>query len=852
MTSNQHEDNVRSMDLATSLPDSKREQEDITYRRKSLYVNEAPSAKWGLAFSGGGIRSATFNLGVLQALAQAKFDIPNEVDYQPKLGNPLLARFDFLSTVSGGGYVGSFYSALFRTRVGESVTPAQKATLAYQALQIDPPSRMGNTNSPQDDVSRPVRWLRENGRYLAPNNSGDLFTDIAIALRNLCAIHYVIGISLLTVFLLMFAFRYGITTHADMFGVIGEIGVKLEKFAQPATTIEHGVIWTSPWFGMAGIWIAWVLVPLGVAYWFDQDKPRIGWVTDAFIVAMLLLVSALLLLHKLAPDLQPALTAPRENGIQFALLLFSVILLMANIYFVLTKLIHGAETAIFRPKITRYMSKALLATLILVGVGAIETAGQTLYLWLMTSKYAPVTVFSITATIASLVAGIRQLAPKLSTPSKGGLMSKLPLNAILAMVGIPLFILLLVVWHTLATAIFFHGTIPEIAANGLRIASAASGVPDGFHKFVIGFAVLATIAAGYFLGFINLSGLQPMYGARLTRAYLGASNNQRFAGKRYQVTEPHARDDFTFYEYHKQNSHLGPVHIINVTINATTGRGDQLTRRDRQGMPMAITPAGFSVNGVPHSGDGAAEMSIGRWVGISGAAFTTGLGRGTGIGPALVFGLTNIRLGWWWDSGTPNRYGIPTPWRNQSYLVREFRAQFVGTDEKHWYLSDGGHYENTAVLELLRRRTEFIVCGDCGADPDYEFDDLANLMRIARIDLGADFTLIPPQGCPIFANRVAALASYFADDESELSLKPQGKDNKCLLLYRVSYRESADISYVLVLKPRLIQDAPLDLFEYQSKNPSFPQQTTFDQFFDEAQWESYRKLGVLIASRVFA
>ncbi len=742
---------------------------------------------------------------------------------------------------------------MLRTRAGETSKPIKKTEAAYQALQIDPPSRMGNTNSPQDEISRPVRWLRENGRYLAPNNSGDLFTDIAIALRNLSAIHYVIGISLLTVFLLMFAFRYGITTYADSFGIIGEIGVALEKIAQPATAIEHGTLWTSPWFGMAGIWIALVLVPLGVAYWFDQDKPRFGWVTDAFICAMLLLLSAFALLFWLSPDWQAALTAPNENGIDFALLLFCAILLMANLYFILTKLIHGPATAIFRAKITRYMSKALLATLILVGVGAIETAGQTLYLWLMTSKYAPVTVFSITAAIASLVTGIRQLAPKLSTPSKGGLISKLPLNAILAMIGIPLFILLLVVWHTLATAIFFHGTIPNVCPDCLMIAQALDGVPDRFHAFVIGFAVLATIAAGIFLGFINLSGLQPMYGARLTRAYLGASNNQRFAGKHFQVTEPHARDDFTFDEYYKPNSHLGPVHIINVTINATTGRGDQLTRRDRQGMPMAITPSGFSVNGVPHRGDGAAEMSIGRWVGISGAAFTTGLGRGTGIGPALVFGLTNIRLGWWWNSGAANPNGsIPTFWRNQSYLVREFRAQFVGTDEKHWYLSDGGHYENTAVLELLRRRVEFIVCGDCGADPDYEFDDLANLMRIARIDLGADFTLIPPQGCPIFEDRVVALASYFADDESELSVKPQGKDNKCLLLYRINYRDGTDISYLLVLKPRLIQDAPLDLFEYQSKDPSFPQQTTFDQFFDEAQWESYRKLGVLIASRVFA
>jgi hypothetical protein len=824
----------------------------IAYRRRHLYGDGTqPRDRWGLAFSGGGIRSATFNLGVLQALAKATFNVPNEGNSIPKPGNPLLARVDYLSTVSGGGYIGSFYSAMFRKRQGETATPTEKAAGAYHALQIDPPGRLGNNAAIHTEHARPVCWLRENGRYLAPNDSGDLFTDVAIALRNLCAVHYVIGVTLFTVFLLMFLFRYGITTHAESFGIVGKIGVALEKIAQPHD-ITHSVLWFSPWFGMAGIWAALVLVPIGVAYWFEQDKPRVGFITDAFIVAMSLLLAALILLHSLSADWRAALVQPKENGINFALLLFSAILLMANIYFVLTKLLHGAETAIFRAKITQYLSRALMLALILVGVGTIETVGQTLYLWLMTTESASFTVASIGAAITALIAALRKLAPMLSSQQKSGLLAKLPLNAILAMVGIPLFVLLLVVWHTLATAIFFHAALPDIADNGLRIKSAVTGAATHFHAFVLGFAVLVTIAAGYFLGFINLSGLQPMYSARLTRAYLGASNNQRFASRRYHVTEPHTEDDFSLADYYKQDSHLGPVHIINVTINATTGRGDQLTRRDRQGIPMAITPAGVSVNGVWQRNDGAAELSVGRWVGISGAAFTTGLGRGTGVGPALVFGLTNIRLGWWWDAASGKRSGLPSLWRNQQYLIREFTAKFVGTDEKHWYLSDGGHYENTAVLELLRRRVEFIICGDCGADPDYEFDDLANLMRIARIDLSAEFTLISPHVCPVFAGRHAALADYFADDESDLAAKPQGKDNKCLLLYRVNYCDCDDISYLLVLKPRLIKDAPLDLFEYQSKHDSFPQQTTFDQFFDEAQWESYRKLGVLIASRVFA
>ena len=56
---------------------------------------------------------------------------------------------------------------------------------------------------------------------------------------------------------------------------------------------------------------------------------------------------------------------------------------------------------------------------------------------------------------------------------------------------------------------------------------------------------------------------------------------------------------------------------------------------------------------------------------------------------------------------------------------------------------------------------------------------------------------------------------------------------------------------LLVIKPRLTQDGPADLIRYFTDNPQFPQQTTLDQFFDEAQWESYYELGRLITKKLF-
>jgi hypothetical protein len=61
-----------------------------------------------------------------------------------------------------------------------------------------------------------------------------------------------------------------------------------------------------------------------------------------------------------------------------------------------------------------------------------------------------------------------------------------------------------------------------------------------------------------------------------------------------------------------------------------------------------------------------------------------------------------------------------------------------------------------------------------------------------------------------------------------------------------------DASTLLLIKPGITDDLPADLLNYQLKHPKFPHQSTLDQFFDEAQWESYRKLGELVASSMFA
>jgi len=131
--------------------------------------------KVGFGLSGGGIRSATFALGFFQSLARSK----------------LIRHIDYLSTVSGGGYFGAFLGSLFN-RLCES-----KSADKVEDFLATP-------------GSKPINYLRENGRYLAPNGPSDLLQGIASIFRSWWAVHLVLGITLrfgflLSQFLAMFA-----------------------------------------------------------------------------------------------------------------------------------------------------------------------------------------------------------------------------------------------------------------------------------------------------------------------------------------------------------------------------------------------------------------------------------------------------------------------------------------------------------------------------------------------------------------------------------------------------------------------------------------------------------------------
>ena len=123
--------------------------------RVNPYDDALKQGLFGVALSGGGIRSATFNLGVLQGLAEGG----------------LLSQIDYLSTVSGGGYIGGWLTAWI-----------QRASLPVVETNIK------TSTNPKSDEGRPIAFLREYSQYLAPQPgmfAPDSWTMLAVFLRNL-------------------------------------------------------------------------------------------------------------------------------------------------------------------------------------------------------------------------------------------------------------------------------------------------------------------------------------------------------------------------------------------------------------------------------------------------------------------------------------------------------------------------------------------------------------------------------------------------------------------------------------------------------------------------------------------
>lgn len=343
----------------------------------------------------------------------------------------------------------------------------------------------------------------------------------------------------------------------------------------------------------------------------------------------------------------------------------------------------------------------------------------------------------------------------------------------------------------------------------------------------------------------NHFSLHGMYGNRLVRAYLGSGRKTRkphwFTGfdaddnpELHTLGAPLLGDD--------RRPRLYPV--INMALNLVKPTPAHLDWQTRKAAPFVATPlhCGAPNTGYRPTREYAQSMTLGRALTISGAAASPNMGYHSSPMVTFVMTLFNVRLGWWLPNpgaagGEVWRKDQPT--RPLRFLMDE--AAGATTDTGPFvHLSDGGHFDNTGIYEMVRRGCRRIVAIDCTCDGEFKWHDLLDVVRKIRVDLGVPIELpaiLPGAG--------------------RESRNPRWVEAPIRYTARGSTVAAKD-GTLIVLKPRLMPDRdPPELSAYADADAPdsgpddpgrFPHQSTADQFYDEQQFESYRLLGYVVAS----
>ena len=197
--------------------------------------------------------------------------------------------------------------------------------------------------------------------------------------------------------------------------------------------------------------------------------------------------------------------------------------------------------------------------------------------------------------------------------------------------------------------------------------------------------------------------------------------------------------------------------------------------------------------------------------------------------PTVAFLMTvfNLRLGAWFPNPAHDPVSGPGPQFSGAALLRELFG--IATESGHFVnLSDGGHFENLGIYELVRRRCQVIIAGDAECDPEMTFGSLGNVIRLCETDFGAKITL----------------------DVSAIRKGEKGLSAAHCAVGTILYNDGSE-GYLIYLKSSLTGDEDTPVREYKDSHITFPHETTGDQFFTDSQFESYRMLGYAVCRRAF-
>jgi hypothetical protein len=925
----------------------------------------------GLAFSGGGIRSATFNLGVLQGLAE----------------HGVLQEVDYLSTVSGGGYIGAWLLSLLK----ENGKPSQ-------VEDVQDTLKQKSARHPEHRDQDPIHVLRQFSNYLTPRlifYSADVWTMVAIwtrnTLLNLLLLIAAIATPLLIAKLLGFWFFVGAGTW-EVFSVRpDELGTVI-CLLFPAVCICGNLLTqriprVREWLPSFKDWGQWKIQVFVVCFLLGAGLCLSHWLRntpgdfaqdDAFLASIgppWIFLSGCFLAVCLSGGMWECFKADHPGG-RYLLSKAAGLAILASVVpgFVTALLLWGAAAALKDMRCDDQYGWLLLtwgppAALVGLALGEIVQLGivgrdlsegarewfSRLRAWSLIYSFGWVIVFGASiygplwmeklwnahpwagagltsGWIATTIGGIfsaKSSATRGTSGMQGESAGGNPLVDWIARVAPFVFIAgfllaiacgvhFLLTWgldqppaavrdvqtehlHVTRTAdqlsVDVQVPVNSRAKGGLedRIAnyfqtSSDSAAPmfcfDCERHFLSAplnllLVLLAVVSLLAFRLDINVFSLHEFYKNRLVRCYLGATRRNR---RPDSFTGFDERDDVLLKQFHSRDRdgrYFGPYPIVNATMNVSSGQN--LAWQQRKSIPFIFTPrySGYNVEG----GNEAMRLGqapeargslkyayrpteaycypkgihLGTAVAVSGAAANPNQGYHTSTAVAFLMTVFDVRLGWWvgnprdrerhpresaqqpggalskWGdlvSKWSRTYDRATPRFNLTALASEL---FGVTDADSGYvnLSDGGHFDNMGLYELVRRRCRYIIVSDAEQDAELAFGSMTTVLRNCRTDFGVEIKIslnriIKDEKGYSQTHCVVGRIEY-PEDHTEADAKP---GNRGFLLY---------------LKSSLTGDEPADVLGYRAEHPEFPHQTTADQWFTEAQFESYRMLGFHIA-----
>lgn len=910
-----------------------------------------------LCFSGGGIRSATFGLGIVQALARHK----------------LLDNFDYLSTVSGGGYLGAWLSAWIRR---EQIRKFEENAQDNDETNVDLFERYKTTKNDgvievQNKLNavsfakptcpnpepKQLQALREYSNYMSPKVgliSADTWTLLGIYTRNLF-LNWTIFIPLICVILLIprillaavksnvSGIRMSLLLILSLiFGIVA-IFFTVDKL--PKNNTDGKELKTN---NDGGVFVSVILPLLVMAFaattfwaWYNRSeispwipfgsfRPYLQYDFLNFLIFSVLIFSignSIFYIYKFwtsenykfqGLELLTAIFSSAIGGCLTWLIAHNFfdadyfsnlqtkpynlpiyVCLAVPLYFlsfttastIFVGIYSRVATDDDREWLARQSAWILIACggwvllnfIVLFGPLGIEYlitnitnlfSGETSYLPDYLSSLVPLIV-AISGFI-SLVGGFSGKSLVKDEPTKSNLSKFLAVAPKIAAVVFLAFIFVGLAYISnlvLASVGFFLTNSDEWVCNPFLTDCHLTVLSQStIWYLLIWLIILSAIGIGmaFFIN-VNKFSLHALYRNRLIRAYLGASRLNRKANT---FTGFDDNDNFQLHRLKGQK----PFHIINATLNLVAGKNLAWQNRKAASFTMSPLHCGSWLLGYRNTNEYARNTNLsscenlrycnqrdkpcqsvencklkgkairlGTAMTISGAAANPNMGYYSSSVVTFLMSLFNIRLGWWLgntgkigdkkDSRGVEFYTKPSPSVAVLPLLNE---TFGRTDEDKRYLNitDGGHFENLALYEMILRRCRLIVLSDAAADEQFKFGEISNAIEKCKVDLGVDIKF--KDGINIYARHKA---KDFADKRKRFAIAE--------IIYPETHSNGRNHrGYLIYIRPTIYGTEATDIQHYANANNTFPHQSTADQLYDEKQFEAYRALGFYTMEKI--